>query len=80
MSKSAAKLAYDLIPAKNKRLHNMLVMHGLFGNKMNFRSLAKRLEMSENSDVYLLDLRNQGDSEHKPSMKIEDISTDIESF
>ena len=80
MSKRVAKLAFDKISASGQKKGSMIVMHGLFGSKTNFRSLAKRPEMSEERDVYLLDLRNHGHSEHKSTNSIEDISRDVINF
>lgn len=76
----AANLAFSKIAASGKKLHNLIVMHGLFGNKMNFRSLSKRPEMSGNADVYLLDLRNHGESFHSDSMTIAESSRDVIEF
>ena len=74
------KLKFDKIASKGKSAHNLLILHGLFGNKMNFRSLAKRAEMSGTADVYLLDLRNHGESGHSDSMKIKDCAKDLQQF
>lgn len=73
-------MAFDKIPATSKAHGSLLVLHGLFGSKANFRSLAKRPEMSGHLDVYLLDLRNHGESEHMDSHKVEDMAHDIERF
>lgn len=80
MLRKTAKLSFDKIAASGNKKGSLLVLHGLFGSKANFRSLSKRPEMSAYRDVYLLDARNHGDSEHVNSHKIEDIAADIERF
>lgn len=80
MHRPTAKLAFDKIAATGTKKGNLLILHGLFGSKANFRSLAKRPEMSAERDVYLLDLRNHGESQHLDSNRVEDMAQDIERF
>jgi esterase len=80
MHRKTAKLAFDKIAASGTKKGNLLVLHGLFGSKANFRSLSKRPEMSAHHDVYLLDARNHGDSEHVDSHTIADMAADVERF
>jgi len=42
----------------------LLILHGLFGSKQNWRSLSKSLAHKLNREVYALDLRNHGTSPH----------------
>ncbi|KAJ3025271.1 UNVERIFIED_CONTAM: hypothetical protein HDU68_007316 [Siphonaria sp. JEL0065] len=39
-------------------------MHGLFGSKQNWRSIAKQLANKVNASIVAVDLRNHGDSPH----------------
>ena len=80
MSSKPAKLAFEKITSIGLKKSNLIVMHGLLGNKNTFRTLSNRSEMCANSDVYLLDMRNHGDSEHLPSMKMDDMAHDILNF
>jgi len=75
-----AKLAFEKIASKGSKKRNLIILHGMLGNKFNFRGLSKRPEMSGEADAYLLDLRNHGESEHKPTSNIEDYSNDITHF
>ncbi|KAI9342568.1 alpha/beta hydrolase fold protein [Obelidium mucronatum] len=42
----------------------VVVMHGLFGSKQNWRSIAKQLSNKVNASIVAVDLRNHGDSPH----------------
>jgi len=53
----------------------LVIVHGLFGSKRNWMSLAKRLGALAN--VIAVDLRNHGDSAHAPTMSFADMADDI---
>lgn len=53
----------------------MLVLHGLFGSHNNWAPLARRL--SQYRDVYALDMRNHGDSQHAESMSFPEMAIDV---
>ncbi|TPX78239.1 hypothetical protein CcCBS67573_g00436 [Chytriomyces confervae] len=42
----------------------LLVLHGLFGSKQNWRSVSKQLSNKINTQIVAIDLRNHGDSPH----------------
>lgn len=42
----------------------VLFLHGLFGNKNNWRSIARNVSVATGRNSYCLDLRNHGDSLH----------------
>jgi pimeloyl-ACP methyl ester carboxylesterase len=77
-----AELAYDLVPAISKSVSSLpiFILHGLLGNRLNFLSLAKRKEISGYSDVYVVDLRNHGWSQHMSEHSAESMSADIVHF
>lgn len=77
---SGVKLAFDKIACQGTKKFDLLICHGLLGNRLNFRSLSKRPEMSGVADVYLVDLRNHGQSPHVDSMKPADFSADLVRF
>ena len=56
----------------------LIILHGLFGSLDNWRNVAIRL--SENFEVWTLDLRNHGRSEHEESMGLAVMAGDIARF
>lgn len=56
----------------------ILVLHGLFGSSKNWITNGK--ELSSLGHVYLLDLRNHGDSPHSSSHKLIDMVDDLKEF
>jgi esterase len=56
----------------------LIVLHGLFGSKNNWRAICKPL--SAQCDVYALDLRNHGDSPHEPDMTLAIMADDVLNF
>lgn len=59
----------------------LLVLHGLYGSKSNFRSVVTDSAISSHvGSAYLVDLRNHGDSDHAFSMSYADVSHDISNF
>ncbi|CAJ0907201.1 6984_t:CDS:10 [Entrophospora sp. SA101] len=72
---------YD--PLSNKSINlipPLLILHGLFGSKQNWKSLAKMFAQSLNTSVYALDLRNHGDSPHSSIVNYEIMSDDVAKF
>lgn len=60
----------------------LLIFHGLFGSKTNWRSLSKTLAKRTGRDVYAFDLRNHGESPHVDGHRsdLNEMSKDIEYF
>ncbi len=56
----------------------ILILHGLFGSKRNWQSIARQL--SEHFRVFTLDLRNHGESKHTDTMRYEDMADDVLQF
>jgi esterase len=56
----------------------IIILHGLFGWKRNWTSIAKAL--SDDYRVFTLDLRNHGESQHIDGMSYEDMAADISCF
>ena len=42
----------------------MIILHGLFGNKTNWKTLSRLINESTKRTIYAVDLRNHGDSPH----------------
>jgi esterase len=53
----------------------VVILHGLFGSRRNWLTLAKQL--SAHARVLVVDLRNHGDSPHAPSMYWDDLAEDV---
>lgn len=74
-------LAHDLHKApKESTKSPLLILHGLFGSKMNNRTISKQLATILNRDVYCLDLRNHGDSPHHQRHDYPALAADVEQF
>ena len=56
----------------------VVILHGLFGAARNWRSFAKIL--AEHYQVFTVDLRNHGDSDHTDSMYYMEMAEDIRQF
>ncbi|AWU74035.1 hypothetical protein CAS74_001832 [Pichia kudriavzevii] len=81
------KLAFDKYSngGNVRRLPPLVLLHGLFGNRGNMRSVAKRLAsgqglISNGFDVYTLDLRNHGGSPHIDRHDYPSMAADVEEF
>ncbi|KZT59160.1 alpha/beta-hydrolase [Calocera cornea HHB12733] len=58
----------------------LIIVHGLFGSKQNWRSLMKLLGTALGRRVYTLDMRNHGTSPHNPKMDYVTMGEDILQF
>jgi esterase len=56
----------------------VIILHGLFGSARNWRSIAK--ELAAKYQVFTIDLRNHGDSDHADSMYYMEMVEDIRLF
>jgi esterase len=56
----------------------ILILHGLFGSKRNWQSIARQL--SEQYQVFTLDLRNHGESGHHDDMTYQVMADDVFQF
>ncbi|XP_063502479.1 sn-1-specific diacylglycerol lipase ABHD11 isoform X5 [Symphalangus syndactylus] len=56
----------------------VVFLHGLFGSKTNFSSIAKILAQQTGRRVLTVDARNHGDSPHSPDMSYEIMSQDLQ--
>lgn len=60
---------------------SLVIAHGLFGSKQNWRSLSRSLASKLNLPVYAVDLRNHGTSPHIDSgMSYKDMAADLLRF
>ncbi|KAG0149141.1 hypothetical protein CROQUDRAFT_131472 [Cronartium quercuum f. sp. fusiforme G11] len=85
---SPISLAYDhYLPSgsiNSDHLHHhhpIIILHGLFGSRQNWKTLAKRISQKSDREVFVLDLRNHGDSGVTPgSTNYLDYASDVEDF
>ena len=58
--------------------HVLLMLHGLFGNGLNFGLVAKNIMARVDMlDIVALDLRNHGSSFHRDRMAFDDMEDDL---
>ena len=58
----------------------MIVIHGFMGSGNNFRNVCKSEQITKFANCYLLDCRNHGISEHKPTMSFSEMADDVHYF
>lgn len=71
------QLAYSEFGSENDG-PAVVIAHGLFGSRANWRSIASRLAASRH--VFTVDMRNHGESPHSPIMTYEAMSQDLAEF
>lgn len=56
----------------------LIILHGLFGSKRNWTSIARPL--AESAQVIAVDLRNHGESAHAPDMDYTQMAADLQAL
>lgn len=83
-ARAPLQLAYEHFaaggPPRIAHASSVVVCHGLFGSKQNWRSLARAMAHDWGVPIYTLDLRNHGDSPHSASMSYADMAGDVARF
>ncbi|KAJ1935699.1 hypothetical protein FBU59_005300, partial [Linderina macrospora] len=74
----ALDYSHNKAPSSNKP--PLVILHGLFGSKQNWRAIAKKLSAQLGRDTYSVDLRNHGDSPHMAPHTYSAMSGDIVRF
>ncbi|WVQ79075.1 hypothetical protein IAT38_001169 [Cryptococcus sp. DSM 104549] len=78
------ELSYDVVepskPSPEAEGQSLVICHGLFGSKQNWRSLAKAFAAKLGMPVYTLDLRNHGQSPHASPHNYTAMSADLAHF
>ena len=59
---------------------NMIVLHGLLGNRVNFRTLCAKLLISEKRSCYLVGMRNHATSDFHDEHNYEVMADDVIRF
>ncbi|XP_048225185.1 protein ABHD11 isoform X2 [Perognathus longimembris pacificus] len=70
-------LSYTLLDGE-ATLPAVVFLHGLFGSKTNFSSVAKAVAQQTGRRVLTVDARNHGDSPHSPDASYEAMSQDLQ--
>ncbi|KAL1768489.1 ABHD11 isoform X1 [Sigmodon hispidus] len=70
-------LSYNLLDGE-ATLPAIVFLHGLFGSKTNFNSIAKAMVQRTGRRVLTVDARNHGDSPHSPDGSYEAMSQDLQ--
>ncbi|XP_059010890.1 protein ABHD11 [Mustela lutreola] len=73
----SVRLSYKLLDGEAAR-PALVFLHGLFGSKTNFSSIAKALAQQTGRRVLTVDARNHGDSPHSPDVSYEAMSQDLQ--
>ncbi|KAM0787325.1 hypothetical protein ACM66B_007098 [Microbotryomycetes sp. NB124-2] len=63
--------------ARARQTSPLVILHGLYGSKSNWRSMAKGMAQRLNRHVHALDLRNHGVSPHAPEVAYTDLAGDV---
>ncbi|KAM6985707.1 sn-1-specific diacylglycerol lipase ABHD11 [Aplochiton taeniatus] len=75
-SASPVNLTYDVFDGKGENTP-LVFLHGLFGSKSNFHSIAKSLVQRTGRKVLTIDARNHGSSTHNPLLTYESMTADL---
>ncbi|XP_075887979.1 sn-1-specific diacylglycerol lipase ABHD11 [Nelusetta ayraudi] len=75
-SSSPVSLTYDVFDGKGESTP-LVFLHGLFGSKSNFHSIAKSLVQRTGRKVLTVDARNHGNSPHSPVLTYEAMAEDL---
>ncbi|CAB1439504.1 unnamed protein product [Pleuronectes platessa] len=75
-SSSPVNLTYDVFDGKGESTP-LVFLHGLFGSKSNFHSIAKSLVQRTGRKVLTVDARNHGNSPHSPELTYEAMAGDL---
>ncbi|TRY87407.1 hypothetical protein DNTS_013891 [Danionella cerebrum] len=73
---SPVNLTYDVFDGKGDGTP-LVFLHGLFGSKSNFHSIAKSLVQRTGRKVLTVDARNHGKSPHSPVLTYEAMTSDL---
>ncbi|KAL0075794.1 Alpha/Beta hydrolase protein [Phycomyces blakesleeanus] len=78
-SSNSVRLSFDKYSSSSDK-SPLLICHGLFGSKQNWKSLAKAMATRLDRDIYAIDLRNHGDSPHIKTHTYDAMANDLITF
>lgn len=61
----------------HRNTQHLFFLHGILGKGQNWKSFALNDVLSNNRHMYLLDLRNHGESDHHSSMTYKEMANDV---
>ncbi|KAG0283220.1 hypothetical protein BGZ96_012414, partial [Linnemannia gamsii] len=67
-------------PQEQAKAQPIVVMHGLFGSKQNWKALSKAMAQRLNTRVLTVDLRNHGESGHSKEHDYANMANDLVHF
>ena len=80
-SSSSRTLSFDEYPGpEGGTLPPLVILHGLYGSKQNWRTLARKLPTDLNRTVIAVDMPNHGESYHTDQMSYESLAMDLKGF
>ncbi|KAG0163452.1 hypothetical protein DFQ28_011677 [Apophysomyces sp. BC1034] len=80
-STNSVRLSFDkYLTQTPSKQPPVLICHGLFGSKQNWKSLAKTISRRSARDVYALDMRNHGESPHCDVHTYDAMAEDLVAF
>lgn len=73
---------YDTLEneAKIEKTNPLIIVHGLFGHKQNWRTVGKAIQKKLDNYVFVVDLINHGESPHTPEFTYTTMADDIHGF
>ena len=76
--RSSVELSYDVFHENTSSTKSpIIVSHGLFGSRRNWRQLSKQMNMLTGRKVLTVDAVNHGESSHHPHMSFIDMADDL---
>ncbi|KAG0248641.1 hypothetical protein BG011_010045 [Mortierella polycephala] len=67
-------------PQEQARSQPVVILHGLFGSKQNWKALSKAIAARLNTRVFSVDLRNHGESGHSKDHDYQHMAHDVVQF
>jgi len=79
-NRSSITLSYDSHDEEKSSNPPVIICHGLFGNRRNWRQFSKELNLLTGRRVIAVDAVNHGLSSHHPDMSYHDMAEDLINF
>lgn len=79
-SSEPVDLSFDVYPGESPTKPPLVILHGLFGSKQNWRGVSRALGSTNPRKIYAIDARNHGDSPHTQVHDSLSMSADVRHF
>jgi len=63
-----------------QKFPHVLILHGLFGNAQNWRTISHKISQQCSVNMHMIDLRNHGNSPHTEDMTLDLMAEDINEY